>query len=58
MATFIILRQPVTILVTVFTSPNKLTNDLLIHNSLTKKQIINLTGDAIRQEISDLQDLI
>ena len=30
MATLVILRQPVTILVTDITSPDKLTNDLLV----------------------------
>ena len=34
MATFAILRQPVTILVTDYTNPNNLTNDSLILNSL------------------------
>ena len=38
MATFVILRHPVTILITDFTNPNSLTNDLLIFNSLIINQ--------------------
>ena len=34
MATFVVLRNPVNILVTDFTNPENLTNDLLILNSL------------------------
>ena len=36
MATFDILRHPVTNMVTDFSNPNNLTNDLLIFNSFTK----------------------
>ena len=34
MANFVVLRHPVTILVTYFSNPDKLTNDLLGHGSL------------------------
>ena len=40
MANFLVLRLPVTILATVFTSPDNLTNALLIHNSLTINKLL------------------
>ena len=40
MATFVIILHTVTILVTDFTNPRNFTNDILISNSSTKKQII------------------
>ena len=39
MAIFVVLRHPVNILVTDFTNPDNLTTDLLMLNSLIKKQI-------------------
>ena len=39
MATFVVLRHSVTLLVTDFTNPDILTNDVLILNSLIIKKI-------------------
>ena len=47
MTTFVVLRHPVTSLVTIFTNPDNLTSDLLI----LKLFIINKSDDAIRYEI-------
>ena len=43
MATFVVLRHPVTISVTAITSPDKLTNDLLILN-IVMKYVVNVLG--------------
>ena len=47
MATFVILRHPVTILVTDFNNPDNSANDLLIFNSLMINK--SLADNAIRQ---------
>ena len=48
MATFFILKHPVTILVTDFTNPNNLTNDLVILNPLKlNKSQVNKTKKGV-----------
>ena len=42
MATFVLLKHPVTILVTVSTNPGNLTNELLILNPLIIKRLATL----------------
>ena len=42
MATFVVLRHPITTLVTAFNITDKLTNDLLILKLFDNKQIISL----------------
>ena len=44
MATFAILRHPVIILVTYFTKPNNMTNDLNISNSLIINKLLVSRG--------------
>ena len=53
MATYIVLRHPVTILVTVFTKPDNLINDLLILKLLTL--FPTLRGPSVKRK--DLQAL-
>ena len=54
MATFFILKHPVTILVTDFTNPNNLTNDLLILSplKLNKSQVNNTKKGVLYFKLS------
>ena len=55
MATFVVLRHPVTILVTIFTNPKNLTNDLLILKLLIKTdlQALTLVGPTMDSPVLD-----